>query len=352
MRRSAAVSPPAIPVSGSATGAKAEHSIRTTHPGAHLLGRRLLRDQHRSIRPPRSARQPPRTGCGTARWRPDGRTPGPVGRRGPAIPRPLGRVGIERPEGQWRWNPTDPVGEARSGLARLAPARPGGVATVEVPDHTRPGPTVALGVPTARRGRLELGPLRVWIHDPFGLVGAAVSATRPVRLVVHPRPSLVPAVMLTNSIGPASTTAGPGREPPWAGDWGGDFAELRPYRVGDRLSLDPLAVAGSLRRDPGAPVRSRGLGPGAHRGRRPGRRPPPPHLRGRPVDDAGPHRGRRSGRPARGAVDLLGPRGPRWPRRPKAWPACWSCWPPWARGRPRSGATSTCWCRSSAASPS
>ena len=42
--------------------------------------------------------------------------------------------------------------------------------------------------------------------------------------------------MLTNSIGPASTTAGPGVTAVGGGDWGGDFAELRPYRVGDRLS--------------------------------------------------------------------------------------------------------------------
>jgi uncharacterized protein (DUF58 family) len=152
-------------------------------------------------------------------------------------PRPLGRVGIERPEGQWRWNPTDPVGEARWAWRGWRLPGPGALATVEVPDHTRPGPTVAFVVPTARRAVVGLGPRRVLVHDPFGLVGVEVAATGGVTTIVHPRPRPIPAAVLTNSIGPASTTAGPGVSQTGAGDWGGDFAELRPYVVGDRLSL-------------------------------------------------------------------------------------------------------------------
>ena len=91
-------------------------------------------------------------------------------------------------------------------------------------------------VPTDRRAVVELAPRPVWIHDPAGLVGAAVTSTEPVRVVVHPRSAPIPDGLLTDSIGPASSAGGAGSRHGGAGDWGGDFAELRPYRIGDRLT--------------------------------------------------------------------------------------------------------------------
>ncbi len=91
-------------------------------------------------------------------------------------------------------------------------------------------------VPTTRRGILDAGPLRVWQHDALGLVGLVVTVTRPVSVVVHPRAAAVPPGLLADSIGPAATVTSFESVHAGAGDWGGDFAELRPYRPGDRLT--------------------------------------------------------------------------------------------------------------------
>ena len=93
-----------------------------------------------------------------------------------------------------------------------------------------------LTVPTDRRAVLELAPRSVWVHDPAGLVAAMVASTDPVRVVVHPRAAPIPDGLLTDSIGPSSSAAGAGSRHGGSGDWGGDFAELRPYRIGDRLT--------------------------------------------------------------------------------------------------------------------
>jgi uncharacterized protein (DUF58 family) len=146
-------------------------------------------------------------------------------------------VGIERPEGQWRTNPTDTNGAPAARQPRRWRA-PGRAALVRVAGATRgqPAATVRVVVPTERRAVLELAPRPVWIHDPAGLVGAVVTVTEPVRVVVHPHPAAIPDGLLTDSIGPASSGGGAGSSHGGSGDWGGDFAELRPYRIGDRLA--------------------------------------------------------------------------------------------------------------------
>ncbi len=146
-------------------------------------------------------------------------------------------VGIERSEGAWhtRGAPTADPGVGPRQPRWRAPAR---ARLVRVAGAARgqPADPVVLPVPTDRRAVLELARRRVWFHDPVGLVGAVVAGTEPVRVVVHPAPAAIPASLLTDSIGPASSASGSESSHGGTGDWGGDFAELRPYRLGDRLT--------------------------------------------------------------------------------------------------------------------
>jgi len=97
--------------------------------------------------------------------------------------------------------------------------------------------STAREIPTRRRGVFVIGPLRLWAHDPFGLVGVPIAAAPPATVVVYPRPASSPLPHL-HPAGPL--TAGPPRaaeierqsDDP-AGEWNG----LRPYVPGDRLHL-------------------------------------------------------------------------------------------------------------------
>jgi uncharacterized protein (DUF58 family) len=104
-----------------------------------------------------------------------------------------------------------------------------------IDSDTSASSTVAL--PTGRRGVFTIGPLRLWVHDPFAFCGLVVATARPVTLVVHP--ALV------------ADTAPPAVRPGWRGatqfrdgpagthtdDPGGEWSGLRPYEPGDRLHL-------------------------------------------------------------------------------------------------------------------
>jgi uncharacterized protein (DUF58 family) len=97
--------------------------------------------------------------------------------------------------------------------------------------------SLTIALPTRRRGVFTIGPLRLWVHDPFALFGLVVAIARPVTLVVHP--ALV------------DDTAPPAVRPGWSGsaqfrdgppgmqtdDPGGEWSGLRPYEPGDRLHL-------------------------------------------------------------------------------------------------------------------
>jgi uncharacterized protein (DUF58 family) len=94
-----------------------------------------------------------------------------------------------------------------------------------------------LTLPTARRGVFTIGPLRLWVHDPFGLLGLIVATAAPVTLVVHP-PAAATAIDSSarrGSGGPAPA----GDRPPSAhsDDPAGEWSGLRPYQPGDRLHL-------------------------------------------------------------------------------------------------------------------
>jgi uncharacterized protein (DUF58 family) len=94
-----------------------------------------------------------------------------------------------------------------------------------------------LALPTRRRGVFTIGPLRLWVHDPFALFGLTVAVARPVTLVVHPSATVglaSPAVRPGTS---GSTQFSDGPAAIHTDDPGGEWSGLRPYEPGDRLHL-------------------------------------------------------------------------------------------------------------------
>ena len=94
-----------------------------------------------------------------------------------------------------------------------------------------------VGLPTKRRGVFTIGPLRLWVHDPFALFGLTVASARPVTLVVHPPPvtSMAPPAVRPGWSGAAQFGDGPASV--HTDDPGGEWNGLRPYEPGDRLHL-------------------------------------------------------------------------------------------------------------------
>jgi hypothetical protein len=93
----------------------------------------------------------------------------------------------------------------------------------------------ALSLPTSRRGVFVIGPLRAWVHDPFGLCAATVALAPAVTLVVHPPPSAT-----APSLPPVPhrlTAFGGGTGDTDQDDPGGELSGLRSYVAGDRLHL-------------------------------------------------------------------------------------------------------------------
>jgi uncharacterized protein (DUF58 family) len=99
------------------------------------------------------------------------------------------------------------------------------------------GASLTVPLPTSRRGVFTLGPLQLWAHDPFALVGVTVAVARPVSLVVHPAAEPGPAASAVGrgSSGASRFADGPARS--HTDDPGGEWSGLRPYRPGDRLHL-------------------------------------------------------------------------------------------------------------------
>jgi uncharacterized protein (DUF58 family) len=95
-----------------------------------------------------------------------------------------------------------------------------------------PGETVRASyrVPTTERGVFDVGPLRLEISDPFGLVSATRRGAAPSTLTVHPR---------IVSLQAPRRTSGADQHPPDAtsmiSQHGSDFYAVREYRTGDDL---------------------------------------------------------------------------------------------------------------------
>jgi uncharacterized protein (DUF58 family) len=146
--------------------------------------------------------------------------------QGPALP----AIGLPPMERRWRARGPDPGPDRRPRW--VAPP----VLFLLVLPNPGPGRTESclLAVPTGRRGVLELAPQQCWVHDPFGLFGAPGPVTPAVNAVVHPVPIRPGPTIVEMS------AAVVGRGAPMGSSGGnglGDLEGIRPYVVGDRLSL-------------------------------------------------------------------------------------------------------------------
>jgi uncharacterized protein (DUF58 family) len=146
-------------------------------------------------------------------------------------------MGLDRPSDHWSARASSTRPSTRRLAARVALASD--VGRLIRWDRTDPDTSASstMVLSTGRRGVFRIGPLRLWVHDPFALFGLVIATARPVTLVVHP--ALV------------DDTAAPAVRPGWSGsaqfrdgpagaqsdDPGGEWSGLRPYEPGDRLHL-------------------------------------------------------------------------------------------------------------------
>ena len=146
-------------------------------------------------------------------------------------------LGLDRPSDHWNAGASTMRPSTRPAPSRFALATDVGrlIRWEQIGSDTSASSTVVL--PTRRRGAFTIGPLRLWVHDPFAFCGLVVATARPVTLVVHPAP--------------VADTARPAVRPGWSGstqfrdgpagvhtdDPGGEWSGLRPYEPGDRLHL-------------------------------------------------------------------------------------------------------------------
>jgi hypothetical protein len=159
---------------------------------------------------------------------------------------PLPPVGLENPANHWSTEATEAtepgaaLPDRPAALTRLRrrtlaadPARlmrwsalaAGGSSTATVP------------LPTSRRGVFVIGPLRAWVHDPFGLFAAPVTVAPAVTLVVHPARTQAVVPHPVPPINHRHHAFGGGVGTTDQDDPGGELSGLRPYVPGDRLHL-------------------------------------------------------------------------------------------------------------------
>ncbi|MGH9252380.1 MAG: DUF58 domain-containing protein, partial [Acidimicrobiales bacterium] len=101
-----------------------------------------------------------------------------------------------------------------------------------VPPLDRGAATLATyRLPTSRRGIVRVGPLRVVVSDPFGLVQASSVGAPEVEVTVYPAIDDIRPVPLTSGHDPMAGAI----RPHALGKTGDDFYALRPYVVGDDL---------------------------------------------------------------------------------------------------------------------
>jgi uncharacterized protein (DUF58 family) len=107
------------------------------------------------------------------------------------------------------------------------------------PAASEPGESASatFAVPTRRRGLLVLAPLRAWVHDALGLFAVPVAAGLNVVVVVHPRVAAGVTVPFGADSALSAAQAVTAAVRPSDTEVGGEFADLRPYVPGDRLSL-------------------------------------------------------------------------------------------------------------------
>jgi hypothetical protein len=145
--------------------------------------------------------------------------------------------GLERPSEHWSAGSLHAPAAARPAPLhrRLAPDAARLIRWDRTGSDAHASSTVPL--PTRRRGVFTIGPLALWVHDPFALFGLAVAVARPVLLVVHPAAvdGVTPAAVRPGTSGSAQFSDGPASV--HTDDPGGEWSGLRPYEPGDRLHL-------------------------------------------------------------------------------------------------------------------
>jgi uncharacterized protein (DUF58 family) len=92
-------------------------------------------------------------------------------------------------------------------------------------------------LPTGRRGIFTMGPLRLWVYDPVGLLASPVATAAPVALVVHPIRAPFSVMASPSGVADHATTTGIRTVDTVDDDPGGELSGLRPYVPGDRLHL-------------------------------------------------------------------------------------------------------------------
>ena len=170
-------------------------------------------------------------------------------------------LGLERPAEHSRPSPRPALEPTRLGgllaasSSRLIRWQPLGAAQA--------GSTVGT-LPTGRRGVFTIGPLALWVHDPFGLSARRVAVAPAVTLVVHPVRALsTPSLPLPGDPGPLAPSRDGTHEVRHDDDPGGELSGLRPYALGDRLHLlswpvearHGLLMVHEFRPDGAAPIR-------------------------------------------------------------------------------------------------
>ena len=154
----------------------------------------------------------------------------------------LPAVSLERPSDRSRL--AVPGAQPSTGLTSLPVTLAPEIGRLIRWDQLRPDESASstLTLPTRRRGVFTIGPLRLWVHDPFALIGLTVAVARPVTLVVHPSATVglaSPAVRPGTS---GSTQFSDGPAAIHTDDPGGEWSGLRPYRA--RRPPAPSLLAG------------------------------------------------------------------------------------------------------------
>lgn len=144
-------------------------------------------------------------------------------------------LGLERPADRWR--SADRVAVEPTRLGRLF-AAPSSRLIRWAPLGGARGASTVRTLPTRQRGIFTIGPLALWVHDPFGLCGRRVAVAPAVTLVVHPvRAPSTPSLPLRGDPGPLAPSRDGSHEARHDDDPGGELSGLRPYAPGDRLHL-------------------------------------------------------------------------------------------------------------------
>jgi uncharacterized protein (DUF58 family) len=143
--------------------------------------------------------------------------------------------GLERPADHSR------AAEARAGesarVGRLLSAAPSRLIRWGPLAGAQRGSTTRT-LPTGHRGIFTIGPLALWVHDPFGLVAQRVAAAPTVAFVVHPiRAASTPRPPRPGDSAPLAPSRDGSHEARHDDDPGGELSGLRPYAPGDRLHL-------------------------------------------------------------------------------------------------------------------